>query len=524
MFEKRRCHFTHIFELFARYIYVILVTTVTFAFSIAGNISSDEDIQKDIKSASGMVLSADSIMILSVIGVLLLFSLIMLAYCAFKWRYTFVSAEENTLIYESGRFIKKRVAIPFEKINTIDMGRNIFERLVGTCRLKIDTGAYSTKQEKNSAEMNLVFSLKEADEIRSFILSRAELDSRTEDAEKGKTTVEAKEPNWVIKAGIGDFVLYGLTSSSVWKLFWIVIAGFFFVAEIAQGFIDEAFELIAPYVERATDFISGTNIVLIILGIIIFFLISALISDIWTVIWAAIRFADFRVAREGRNVIVRYGLFTIKNYTLQVRNIHALIVKQNMFQQMLGRCSVEAVCMGFGDEKTETALLLPIIRTRDLNGLLNVILPEYVAEMNIRPRNKFGIYYHIIRPIVIWGAIFAGICVACTYVSGISALVNAVSIMLFCAVAVNGFLSYKNTALDWNDSVVSVQRGGFKKVAYRIRTDAVQEVQLKANVIKKHFGIGTYYVHFHGPKLNNTSASGNISDRFFAELADTIED
>ena len=44
-------------------------------------------------------------------------------------------AEENTLIYETGKFIKKRVAIPFEKINTIDMGRNIFERLVGTCRL-----------------------------------------------------------------------------------------------------------------------------------------------------------------------------------------------------------------------------------------------------------------------------------------------------------------------------------------------------------------------------------------------------
>ena len=223
-------------------------------------------------------------------------------------------------------------------------------------------------------------------------------------------------------------------------------------------------------------------------------------------------------------MIVRYGLITVKNYTLQVRNIHALIIKQNVFQQMLGRCSVEAVCMGFGDEKDETALLLPIIKTSNLNKLLGVILPEYVTEMNAHPKNRVGIYYHIVKPIIIWGAILAGGCVACSYISGVSALVNALAAVLFAAVIVSGVLSYKNTMLDWNDNVVSVQRGGFKKVAYRIRTDAVQEVQIKANIIKKQFGIGSYYVHFHGPTMNNTSVSGNISDKYFSELASAVED
>ena len=501
MFAKRRCHFTHIFELFARYIYAVIAITVSIAFSFAGNIASNKELVDDVKEASGIVMSADGLAVLAVIGVLLLISLITLLYCAFRWRYTFVSAEENTLIYETGKFIKKRVAIPFEKINTIDMGRNIFERLVGTCRLKIDTGAYSNRQEKNNAEMNLVFSLAEADEIRSFILNRAELDSLAEEAESGKNAIAAKEPDWVIRTGVGDFVLYGLTSSSVWKLFWIVVAGVFFIGELAEGFLDQAFSYVMPYVEWTTNFISRTNTVLILLGMLLFFLISALISDIWTVIWAAIRFYDFRVAREGRNVI-----------------------KQNVFQQMLGRCSVEAVCMGFGDEKDETALLLPIIKTSNLNKLLGVILPEYVTEMNAHPKNRVGIYYHIVKPIIIWGAILAGGCVACSYISGVSALVNALAAVLFAAVIVSGVLSYKNTMLDWNDNVVSVQRGGFKKVAYRIRTDAVQEVQIKANIIKKQFGIGSYYVHFHGPTMNNTSVSGNISDKYFSELASAVED
>ena len=524
MFEKRRCHFTYIFEMFAGLIYLIIAASVTFAFSIAGNLASDEDFLEDVKGASGLVTSADSFVILAVIGVLLLMSLLMLLLCVFRWRYTFVSAEENTLVYETGKFIKKRVAIPFEKINTIDMGRNIFERMVGTCRLKVDTGAYSNTQEKNHAEMDLVFSLAEAEEIRRFILNRAELDSRAEEAENGRAAVSSKEPDWVIRAGMGDFVLYGLTSSSVWKLFWILVAGVFFAVEIAQGFVDQALETVMPYVEQVTDLISRTNTALVILGMIIFFLISALISDIYTVIWAAIRFADFRVAREGRNVIVRYGLLTVKNYTLQVRNIHALIIRQNVFQQMLGRCSVEAVCMGFGDEKTETALLLPIIKTDNLNNLLGIILPEYVTEMNLRPRNKAGIYYHIVKPSIIWGAIFVGICVACAALTQVSVLINAVAAVLFAAVIANGILSYKNTTLDWNSNVVSVQSGGLKKIAYRIRTDAVQEVQIRTNVIKKHFGIGSYYVHYHGPNLNNTSSSGNISDKYFDGLANAVED
>ena len=285
-----------------------------------------------------------------------------------------------------------------------------------------------------------------------------------------------------------------------------------------------AIDYIAPYAEWTAEALSRTNIALIILGLLIIYLISALVSDVWTVIWAAVRFYDFRVAREGRNVIVRYGLITVKNYTLQVRNIHALIIRQNVFQQILGRCSVEAVCMGFGDEKSETALLFPIIKTGDLNRLLSVILPEYVTEMNVRPKNRAGIYYHIVKPAIIWGAIFAGTCFGCSFVPEISPLVNALAILLFIAVIAGRVLSYRNTMLDWNDSVVSVQSGGFKKTAYRIRTDAVQEVQLKTNVIKKRFGIGSYYVHYHGPTFNNTSVSGNISDKFFAGLAESIED
>ena len=523
MFEKRRCHFTHIFELFARYIYVIVVTVITVCLNLADDILRNEEFVSRVKRFLGGELSAEGVMILAAAGILLAVSELMLLYCAFRWRYTFVSAEENTLIYETGKFLKKRVAIPFEKINTIDMGRNLFERLVGTCRLKIDTGAYSTSQEKNRSEMNLVFTLAEADEIRGYILRRAEADAEAA-LGSGKNPIVSKEPDWVIRAGAGDFILYGLTSSSVWKLFWMIVLAVMCVAELAEGLLAQTAEAVLPFAEDAIETVTQHNLFTLMLLLGAVYLGTAIISDVYTMVWASIRFYGFRVAREGRSVIVRYGLITEKNYTLQVRNIHALIVRQNLFQQMLGRCSVEAVCMGFGDEKDETALLLPIIKQSKLNALLGVILPEYVTEMNIRPRKRAGLLFHAVLPVAIWAAVCAGICAVCAWLEIPKTLPVALSVVAVAVRLLSGVLAYRNTALDWNERVVSVQCGGLMKRVYRIRTDAVQEVQVNTDLIKRLFGIGTYYVHYHGPTFNNTSIAPHLSDAFFAELADTVED
>ncbi len=524
MFERRRCHFTHIFELFARYIYLIVVIAFTFCLSIGGDLASDEEFMSDFNQWAGDVSSSGAIIFIVGALILLVLAGLLLLYCAFKWRHTYISAQDNTLIYESGKFIKKRVAIPFEKINTIDMGRNIFERIVGTCRLKVDTGAYSSSEEKKEAEMNLVFKLAEADEIRSFILNRAERDAIAEAAETGKEIIKSKEPDWAIRAGMTDFLMYGLTSSSVWRLFWIVVLVVCFIAELSSGFVEYIVDMIMPFAQTAMETAARYNIIAIIIFALILLFITALISNLSTVVWAAVRFYGFRVAREGRNVIVRYGLLTEKNYTLQVRNIHAVIIKQNVFQQIIGRCSVEAVCMGFGDEQNETALLFPIIKKSKLNELLGVILPEYVTEMHSHPKKKMGFVFHAITPSIFWGIVGAIAVAVCSMIMDSALFVGVIVAAVVLLIFINGILSYRNTTLDWNEKVVSVQSGGLSKTTYRVRTDAVQEVQITTGLIKRLFGIGTYHVHYHGPMFNNTTSAKDLPNEYFAELAKAVED
>lgn len=517
MFEKRRCHYTYIFELFFKYVAAIVAMAVTFCLSAAGDMATDEALRHDMSGLPpGKIL-------LMALAALVVFSGISLLYCTFKWRHTYVSVQEDALNYESGKFIRKRVTIPFEKINTIDMGRNVFEKLVGTCRLKIDTGAYSNRQDKTQPEMNLVFDLSEAYNIRRYILNRSELyDNAAIMAPDSRRALG--EPDWAIRAGAGDFILYGLTSSSVWKLFCLPVLGVCVLAEISTAVLGRAAEAAMPFLTRLLDEVNRLGAWKALAGMLAAYLALSLVSNLFTVLWAAVRFFDFRVSRQGRNVIVRYGLFTEKNYTLQVRNIHALIVKQNLFQQMIGRCSVEAVCMGFGDEQTETALLFPIIRKKELNKILGVVLPEYVTEMHTRKRRSAGLLFHVVNPTLMSAAVCWGIDVIGTRLTDSMLPVKLVCAIMVVLVFVRGLLSYFTTTLDWNDRVVSVQSGGLRRILYRIRTDAVQEVQVKTNPVKDMFGIGTYLVHYHGPRLNNTSVSDNISSGYFAELAETLED
>ena len=514
MAEKRRCHRAYIWELFFKRIAVIIAMALTASISMAGSMAGDRAIVRDMRGLPW------GKMLLLCFAVLLVFGGATLLYCAFQWRHTYLSLHEDALDYETGHFLKKRVTIPFERINTIDLSRSMFEKLAGTCRLKIDTGAYSNTQDKNQPEVNLVFDLKEAYNIRRYILSRSEQYSHRQPYDNSRAI---GAPKWAIHAGIGDFILYGLTSSSVWKLIWLLAIGVCVAAEISAAFVGRAMHAALPFLRDLLEKVEQLGAWKALLSIAAGYLIASLASDIVTILWAAVRFFDFRVARQGRNILIRYGLFNEKNYTLQVRNIHAVIVRQNLFQQLVGRCSVEAVCMGLGDEQTETALLFPIIRKKELNANLRMVLPEYTTDMHTQERRSAGLLFHAVMPAMLCAA-------ACAVVYRIGGhwIEHTLLLMLCCMIAVvlvlmGGVMSYFNTTLDWNQKIVSVQSGGFHKRLYRIRTDAVQEVQMKTDPVREMFGIVTYYVHYHGPRFNNTSVAGNISSAYFRELAEIVE-
>lgn len=503
MLERRHCHPLYIVEK----LYSILVAVALYVFyGIAAAAAENDSISAEdaVSEAAGGP---------GVLGVVL-GALGLLAVVVFiiwiGWYNTWISAKDNTLILESGVFVKKRLTIPFSKINTIDMGRNVFQRIVGTCRLKIDTGAVENGAEEKS-EINLVFSLKEAEEFRSYILNRAEQDENDIRMAGGVSKLDAGAVNGnVVQAKFTDFLLYGMTSSGVWKLVCVIITVALFVGEISASILERAGEILLPAADRLWTFIISSGIIMAALYIFLMFVMVTLVSNFMSVIYAAIRYYGFSVTRDRNNIVVRYGLISIKNYTIPAENVHAVVVRSNLFQQMIGLCSVEMVSIGYGNEEKETNLLFPSISKNKLPWLLEQILPEYsLSKAEYKP-GKRSVRFLIVRPIVWYAVILAAIVACCGLFMDSLVLPGIAAAIILAAIVIRSILQYRNNALGCDGKVMLVRSGGLNDTTHLIRVDAVQSISATTGFFQRRRGVASYRVDFHAPALRSIAVVSHL--------------
>lgn len=78
------------------------------------------------------------------IGAVLLITLLVLGIQFFRWRKTFIILEDNLIIIERNTLKKYKNTIAIENISAVNMERNLFERIVGTYRIKLDTNSMTT--------------------------------------------------------------------------------------------------------------------------------------------------------------------------------------------------------------------------------------------------------------------------------------------------------------------------------------------------------------------------------------------
>lgn len=492
MLERRHPHITNILSTYAATVLPLIVLIIPFA-------TPDEN--GEILFGIGWA-----------IGIFAVLSAMILLFLFLGWRNTWIYTSEDTLYYERGVLAKNKRAIPFSKINTIDLRRNIFERIFGTAKMKIDTGAIADNSEEK-AEMALVFTLDECEKLRSYILNRNSADNDIV-REEGETLLAPREPDWSIKASFGDFFLYGLTDSSIAKIFLLLLTGIAFVGELTPQAYDWLVDKAKILFESFQGFISGKSFLILALLFVIVFVLVCIASSIFSIVYAAIRFWGFRAAREGDNIVIRYGLISLKSYTLPVENIHACVVSQNMLQQLLKRASVEIVSVGYGNEENETALLFPIIKKDRLSEMLHKLLPEYDIKLERKGTNKKSIVPLIVMPLVWWTVICAVILVWCGVVFENLILASIVAAVLTVLRVIAVVLDYKHSAIGIGDTAISVETGGLRYSSTIIRKDAVQSVTASSGPIRRKLGLRNYRIDYHAPVLKSIAVVTHLPEEY----------
>ncbi|HIZ12914.1 MAG TPA: PH domain-containing protein [Candidatus Mediterraneibacter stercorigallinarum] len=91
---------------------------------------------------------------------LILFFLIVIALQIAIWSKTYISVQDNAVVIERNTLNKKKNTIGIRNISNINTEQNLFEMLMGTCKVKLDTNSRSTA---DSTDVKIV--LKKADAL-----------------------------------------------------------------------------------------------------------------------------------------------------------------------------------------------------------------------------------------------------------------------------------------------------------------------------------------------------------------------
>ena len=110
---------------------------------------------------------------LALAGVLVLVSLIWCGIVYAKWATTNFVVTSDRLIYRHGVLAKHGIEIPLERVNTVFFSQSIFERMVGSGDLVIESAGEMGRQNfsnvrKPSAIQNEIYKQMESNENRKF--------------------------------------------------------------------------------------------------------------------------------------------------------------------------------------------------------------------------------------------------------------------------------------------------------------------------------------------------------------------
>jgi putative membrane protein len=305
---------------------------------------------------------------------LVLGALILLAWSALEWLRRTYELEGGALRLEEGVLSRQLRAVPFDRIQQVDLVRKPLHRLLGVATLRVETAGGG-----KAAEVDLdVVTLPEAQALRSTLLrakARAVAGAAEAPAEVGTldagaaAEVEATTPRAervLLRLRVGEIVLAGITGSRAAAAL-VVLGPLTQVTDWFPGLGDWLLARFDP--ESVTPTTPAAFLAVAVLGVVVWLGLAALSSVVTDY--------GFTLARVGDDLVVRRGLLERREAVLPLARLQVVRVEESLLRRALALASIRlqsAGRTGRGDE-TASRLAIPVLQRAEVNRVLGELLP-----------------------------------------------------------------------------------------------------------------------------------------------------
>ena len=471
MFSKpTRNHITVIFEQLG----AVGVVIITGLFSLVQeNLSSAGGIKAVLRSLKYGVGARQGLVYLLAAAA----ALLLVVWLLLRWYKTCFYIDGEYLVCERKTLMKKVTRLPFSSLATVNLERSVFERIVGTAKIKIDINSAVTADQ---TDFTFVLPLEKAKQFEQLLLKAKDKAACETDVAEG-----AAQRELVCAFSKAQAVRHVLLSQPVVQL---LVSAAVFVPGIAAQLETADISVVLPTA-------------LIIVAAWLFGIAVKILSS-----------CNFRVECDEKSIYISSGLLKVKKYSFERGKINALVVRRPLLARMAGLYSAEVAVVGFGNDKEETPQISLLADGAQLQKVLAACAPEFSCTGEIQHSDKAGLLPSVLSAVFI--SLFAAV-----PLWFFRPVLSVLAVIIGAAI---GVLSHKSKTLSFDENIFSYSGGVLSKKTAFFKYGDIQTVQLRTNAVCGRFGIGKISLSILSSNAMRVHTTGWFKKENFEKLRERI--
>ncbi|EJQ73612.1 MULTISPECIES: PH domain-containing protein [Bacillus] len=409
--------------------------------------------------------------------VLLFVLFIMAIFSAIKWYFKVYWVENNILHIKHGVFVKKESYLNKDRVQNISTSSNVIYQMLGLTKLNIEVAGGGSEPEV------MLAGIKE-DEAKELI---ALLNKKRSAA--SEEVPMAEESKTIYQLTMKEILVASITSGR----FGLVFSGLLLIYTEFNQFLPEWL------INKVEAYVMDNGVYELIVMAAILMAISWVISTAGY----ALKYANFKIERNGNEIRIVQGLFDKKEFVLKLHRIQAITVKEGILRQPFGYCSVEVEVIQSIEAAGNEVMLHPFMKKKDVQQLLAYLQLPYEIEEEIVHLPKVALRRYVIMGWITSAVLAVPIAGASIYFKQHTALF--VLIPLFIVFTILAYARYKSGGYMIRDNQLVMVHRGLAKYTGIMRRRHVQVVGYNQSHFQKKDELCTAAVSVagHGYKVKH---------------------
>lgn len=380
-----------------------------------------------------------------------------------RWmRFTY-HIEGTTLKVNEGLFVRKKVTVPKNRVQSVDITAGVIQRIFGLVSVKVQTAG----NDQAAVDLTAV-TIDDAREIMETLRGETVAEALDD------TSIANEPPPEVYGITMKQLLAAGATSGQIGVILSIV----FTLASQFDDMID--FDQIIETFDKWTPFLSNSTFTLIFTAIVGTWLL-AILGTIAT-------YYNFSLVRKERELVVRYGLLKTKQVSIPYNRVQAVRFSEGILRQPFGYGALYVESAGQGDERqSSSCIIAPYIRADEVDKVLTEILPDLTFEVQVLEhppeRSQWRYVLRLVRPAVL----VAGLASWLIPFGWVSLLLLPLSVVL-------GMAQYRTAGFRIDGDKLLIRTRSIGRTTAVIKRSRVQAAEFKWNPLMHRRDLWSYNV------------------------------